>query len=260
MESIDIKSVVIIGAGNVAWHLSKRIKATGFTVKQVYSRSLENAQELAIEVGAQAISNLEDVADDADLYIISVSDSVVAEMGETLSLKKGIICHTAGSLSIDLLSGADRYAVLYPMQTFSKQKAVDVLEVPFFIEASDDVVENTIRTFAETLSSNVSHLTSEQRLKLHVSAVFACNFVNHLFVQASDVLKDIGQDFSLLQPLIEQTFEKALQMPPEQGQTGPAVRKDMNVVNKHIAILENNKNQQELYKMLSESIIKRSGQ
>jgi len=251
---MEINNAVIIGSGNVAWHLAINLYNSGIEIKQVCSRKLPHASSLAQRVAAKPICCPEDIDTSADIYIISISDNAVAEFVDNMPNVEGIVCHTAGSLHINLLSKFTHFAVLYPMQTFSKSQELDIKTVPFFIESPETEIADSIRNLALKLSSKVSFLQSEQRIKLHISAVFACNFVNHLFTQASDVLTDIGLNFELLKPLVAQTVEKAFKIPPSEGQTGPAVRNDQNTVNKHIESIKNNNDMQNLYKLLSESI------
>lgn len=251
---MEIKNAVIIGSGNVAWHLAINLHNAGIIIKQICSRKLPHAAALAQRVAAAPICCPEDIDTGADLYIISISDDAVAHFVQSMPLVRGIVCHTAGSLHINLLSRFLHYAVIYPMQTFSKAKELKIETVPFFIESPEKETADRVKEMALKLSPKVSFLASEKRIKLHISAVFACNFVNHLFTRANDVLTGIGLDFDLLKPLISQTVDKAFHNPPAQGQTGPAMRNDQKTVTKHIDSMKENTDMQIIYKILSDSI------
>ncbi|WP_443907818.1 Rossmann-like and DUF2520 domain-containing protein [Prevotella sp.] len=170
----------------------------------------------------------------------------------------GIVIHTAGSMAMDVLEGSCKhYGVLYPMQTFSKAKTVDFGRIPCFVEASDEETKRTVRELAEILSDHVYEMSSEERQWLHVAAVFACNFANCCFGMADDILRRHGLDFGVMLPLVEETVSKLRTLKPSEAQTGPARRKDMNVINKHLDMLKDQK-EKDVYRMMTEEIMKRS--
>ena len=172
-----------------------------------------------------------------------------------LKSNEGTWVHTAGSMPMALFAGhAKHYGVCYPLQTFSKTRAVDVSKVPFFIEGSDAETEERLCQLAERLSTSVQRLSSEKRKSLHLAAVFTCNFVNHLYVLGGELLAKEGIDARLLLPLIDETAAKVHDMSPLAAQTGPAVRYDENVIQKQLAQLEADSTKWEIYALMSQSI------
>lgn len=249
--------IILIGAGNLATHLGKAIFAAGHDVVQVFSRTMQSATALASEVGAQPVSDISAVRADADLYVVSVKDSALAELIPALCKGKEtkVFLHTAGSIPMDVFQGmALHYGVLYPMQTFSKQREVDFSQIPCFIEANDEHALQQIGDVAHQVSSRVYHLASEDRKYLHLSAVFACNFANHCYAVSQELLQQHGIPFDVMLPLIDETAAKVHGMTPKDAQTGPAVRYDENVIGKQIQLLENQPYFQKIYDSMSKSI------
>ena len=252
----DMK-VILIGAGNLATHLGKAIFAAGHDVVQVFSRTMQSATALASEVGAQPVSDISDVRSDADLYVVSVKDSAIVELIPVLCKGKEtkVFLHTAGSIPMDVFQGmALHYGVLYPMQTFSKQREVDFSQIPCFIEANDEYALQQIGDVAHQVSSRVYHLASEDRKYLHLSAVFACNFVNHCYAISAELLEKHGIPFDVMLPLIDETAAKVHQMAPKDAQTGPAVRYDENVIRAQSQLLKNNPLVKDIYDRMSMNI------
>ena len=259
-KEIDMK-IILIGAGNLATHLGKAIFAAGHDVVQVFSRMMQSATALASEVGAQPVSDISAVRADADLYVVSVKDSALAELVPALCKGKEtkVFLHTAGSIPMDVFRGmALHYGVLYPMQTFSKQREVDFSQIPCFIEANDEHALQQIGDVAHQVSSRVYHLASEDRKYLHLSAVFACNFVNHCYALSQEILKDHGIPFDVMLPLIDETAAKVHELDPKEAQTGPAVRYDENVLRAQGALLKSNPQMKDIYDRMSMSIHKLS--
>ena len=253
----DNKRVVLIGAGNVATHLGMALKRAGHEVMQVYSRTETSASALAERLGVPFAISLDEVFADADLYIVSVKDAVLQEL--LPSVVKGregaLFVHTAGSMPMDVWKGiAVRYGVLYPMQTFSKQRAVNFEEVSFFVEASGAEDLKTLKEIAGLLSPRVYEANSGQRKYLHLSAVFACNFANHMYALSAHLLKQQNLPFEAMLPLIDETARKVHELLPQDAQTGPAVRDDRNVMSSHMDLLSDEPEIRELYEKISESI------
>lgn len=250
---MDIRSCTVIGAGNVAWHISQAL-AEHINIRQVFSRDHANASLLADKIGAQPVSDLSEIAPGADFYLISVPDDHIPDViAATAGIKSGIWAHTSGSMPIDVFDAKkDKYGVFYPLQTFSKTKQVDISQVPMLIEGSDDVVASTLRSLAENISANVRLAGSPERKQLHVAAVFACNFVNYMWIQADSLLRKAGLDFSMLKPLLSETLNKLDDLPPIQAQTGPARRGDFLTVEKHLGMLS--PEQAEIYRLLTDKI------
>jgi predicted short-subunit dehydrogenase-like oxidoreductase (DUF2520 family) len=254
---------VLIGAGNLAFHLGGELCRNGIPIVQVYSRTVESAKKLAEKFNSQSTNIPEMISSDADIYIVALKDSVVEKILQRVIVGNKLIVHCSGSLPMDVLKPySENYGVLYPLQTFSKKREIDFAETPVFIEANLDLNLATIKGIAEKLSKDVRNANSEQRLYLHIAAVFACNFVNHLYAIACSILEEKGIDFEVLRPLIMETAEKIKDLPPKEAQTGPAVRFDKAIIEKHIKYLSDKPDLSDLYKTISKSIFefhKKSG-
>ncbi len=251
--------IVLIGAGNVATHLGRGLKENGHTIVQVYSKTKESALKLATSLQCSYTTNMENVSNEGELYISALKDSAFTELIPYIikGREDALFVHTAGSLSMDLWKGhALRYGVLYPMQTFSKSKSVDFGNVPFFIEANSDVDEQLLYDLASSLSGKVYRVSSEQRKSLHIAAVFACNFSNHMYAISSYLLSKSDIPFEVMLPLIDETSRKVHELSPVQAQTGPAIRYDENVINRHLSMLEADPDIRDLYEKISKSIYK----
>lgn len=251
---MDGKRIAIIGAGNVASHLAQ-VLSKKHSVKQIASRNLARAQQLAEKIpGCEALQNLSDLHSDLDFYILAVSDSAISETAENLPCVAGIVAHTSGSTPIEALkSSGHAQGVFYPLQTFSKEARVDFSSIPFFIEGSSVEAANALSELASSISRTVHLANSELRAKLHLAAVFGCNFANHLWSIANDILAEAGLDFSIMGPLLQTTLDKALNMPPAKAQTGPAARCDMATIERQEAALEGIP--KDIYTLITKSII-----
>lgn len=252
--------IVIIGTGNVSWHLTPAI-AQLYDVTAIYSRSVESAVELAKKlhtknVIAEAITPDTNLAE-ADIYIISVKDSAITDVVKTLVPKSpacSLWLHTSGSVPMTVFDGyIKNFGVLYPLQTFSKGAELDFSEVPLLIEASCDEAHSVLSKFARTISKNVHDATSEIRRKIHIAAVFACNFANAMWDIADKQLQRESIPFSVLLPLLQNSLAKLSTMTPNAAQTGPAVRGDIKLMESHIASLEGD--EREIYSLISKYII-----
>ena len=248
--------VVCIGSGNVATHMAAAFKAKGHDLIQVWSRNPDHAADLAKSLGAAHSSDLGDIDRSADIYMIAVKDDAIASVAEALVDTDGLVVHTSGATSLETLSSLKHYGVLYPLQTFSKAKALDFSEVPLCIEAMDTAVLQKLRAVAEELSRLVYNVDSEQRKVLHLAAVFACNFVNHLYDLGERVLSDHQLGFEMLRPLIMETALKVQEELPARVQTGPAIRGDKQTMVKHLEMLNSLPHLQDIYQTLSKSIKK----
>ncbi len=250
-------NIVCIGSGNVATHLAIALKSIGAEIVQVWSRDSRNAEILAALTRAKTIRHWNELDRSADCYIIAVKDDVIPEVAAQLHDVKGVVVHTSGATSMSVLAGAGTgYGVLYPLQTFSRTKAVDLTKVPFCIEADRPETLEKISVIAHLLSPLVSVIDTEQRRILHLAAVFACNFSNHLYHLSSQLLEQHQLKFDLLKPLILETAEKVQSALPIEVQTGPAVRNDEETMKKHLEFLKGSPEWQQIYEMLSNSIKK----
>lgn len=249
--------IVILGAGNVATHLARALHHAGHEILAVYSKTLEHAQEVATSVNAVATSCV-DTLPRAEVYILSVKDDALREVlvNLTTTHPNALCLHTAGSVPLSVYKGIVAHGgVLYPMQTFSKSVPVDFQKLPLYIEATDPETRSLVRNLAQSLSENVTELSSEDRRYLHLAAVFACNFTNHCYALAEEIMGKVNLPFSDLLPLIEATTSKLHTTPPQKGQTGPAVRRDETVMAAQTALLSGDERMQQIYKILSESIM-----
>lgn len=248
--------IIMIGAGRVATHLGKAFLEAGHDIVQVFSRTPQSASDLARKLNARATTVVEEVLPEADLYVFSVSDAALPTLAERICSRcKGTFVHTAGSMPLDLFPpSAVHHGVLYPMQTFTKTREVDFSEIPCFIEASDQETLSLLQSLSGSISRHVYRLSSEDRRFLHLAAVFACNFANHCYAIASDVLARCGLPFNIMLPLIRETAEKAGRMEPREAQTGPAVRYDENVMQAQKSLLDNNPMWKQIYELMSQDI------
>ncbi len=248
--------IVIIGSGNLATHLSIALKAAGEKIIQVYSRTEDHAKELADKLGCNYTTNLDDIDKKADIYILSVKDDalgiLIASICEDRSDR--LFLHTAGSVPMDIFKGkANHYGVLYPMQTFSKNRKVDFRHISCFVEASSKEDLSIIRPLAESVSDHVIDCDSDKRKKLHLAAVLACNFTNHCYRLAEKVLEEEQIDFKLFLPLIDETARKVAVLSPKQAQTGPMMRWDTGVMQMQTDLLSDERTKQ-IYRLMAESI------
>jgi predicted short-subunit dehydrogenase-like oxidoreductase (DUF2520 family) len=259
-KSIQDTQIVFIGAGNLATNLAKALYRQGFRISQVYSRTESNARELANAVEAEWTDALENVSKDGEIYFVCLTDTALIELLPKIVMNKNnnaLFVHTAGSIPMDIWKGqAEYYGVVYPMQTFSKQIEVDFSEIPIFIEASDEEVHDKLKAIVLTLSKKIYDASSEQRKILHLAAVFTCNFTNHMYALAADLLNRYHLPFEVMLPLVDETARKVHQLPPVATQTGPAMRNDEDVMNGHLKLLKDEPEIKELYELISKSIHK----
>lgn len=248
--------VTFIGAGNVATHLATTMLEKGYEIAQIYSYSEESAKSLADKLNKPDIytNRISDIYPDSDLYIFALKDSVLQEVASQLSSNNGIWIHTAGSMPLDIFKGLNKhYGVIYPLQTFSKNKPLNWDNIPLFLEASDTDTLSKLQQVAQSISSNVYELNSDKRKYVHLTGVFACNFTNYMYSVSADILKDAGLPFEVALPLIEETCAKVHTLSPIEAQTGPAVRYDENVMQKHLSLIDDEQ-LKELYHLISKKI------
>jgi predicted short-subunit dehydrogenase-like oxidoreductase (DUF2520 family) len=250
------KTITLIGAGNVATQLGKSLFEKGFSINQVYSKSIDNAFLLANHLNAMPCDDIKFLTDESDVYLICIKDDFIAEISQQLFFQNKLIAHTSGSVSIDVLNRFDKYGIFYPLQTFSKEKEVNISDVPLCIEANNSDTEKILLFLGKSLSNNVQLISSQQREQIHLAAVFACNFSNYMYSVSEALLSKKDIDFDILKPLILETAQKIADKSPKQMQTGPAIRNDEAIINKHIKMLESSEDYQELYRIITQNIIK----
>jgi predicted short-subunit dehydrogenase-like oxidoreductase (DUF2520 family) len=254
-------NVSFIGSGNLAWHLAPALDNTDFAVKEIYSRNLKNAAAL-VEKLYQATTKptLDFSISPSRIFIIAVPDDAIADVVHEITLpENSFLFHTSGSQPLSTLAYAptENIGVLYPLQTFSKGKKIDFREVPFFLESENSAAEKMLMTMAKSIARKIYKVTSEKRKALHVAAVFASNFTNHMLTLSKGIMTDNKLDFDLLKPLIAETINKSLTMEPDEAQTGPAKRGDLEILDNHLEFLSSDETVAEIYKVISQHIVDR---
>ncbi len=237
-----MSKVAIIGYGNVGYHLANRISSKRHEVT-IFSRNPSEEFVLPLD-------QLD--PDSFEIIILSVPDDRIKAVSDEIAVSEAIVLHTSGSNPIADLDKHPKHGVMYPLQTFSKTKEIDFTSFPVFVEGSDDG-EREIFTFVRSFSNDVRLLTSTNRSKLHLAAVFACNFSNHMFHLSEKLLSELDMTFQDIQPLVEETLKKAIDLNPSQSQTGPAMRDDDETINTHLEMLKDEK-LRSMYQIISDSI------
>ena len=250
-----IKTISVLGAGNLATHLADVLIKKGYLVSQVYSRTKSSAKELGQKLGVEYTYSINELNLNVDAVFVALKDSAVNDLLSKIGFQNKLLIHCSGSLPLDVLKDfSTNIGVLYPLQTFSKSRNVDFNSIPVFIEANSKKNEEKLLHLANSISGNVSILDSEKRKILHISAVFACNFVNHFYSIANEVLNTKDIPFDVLRPLILETAQKVQDLEPKTAQTGPAVRFDDNIISDHLNQLSESPKIQELYNLISKCI------
>ncbi len=243
--------VTVIGSGNVAQHLIKVFLQTKeVSLVQAFARQPKSLLHL---LPKEKINNDYNTLQEADVYIISVTDNAINEVSSQLPFKNKLVVHTSGTSSLEVLDSKNRKGVFYPLQTFSKSKEVDFSSIPLCLEAENENDYKTLELLANAISNKVYNISSEQRKSLHVAAVFVSNFVNHMYVIGSEICETNNVPFEVLQPLIQEVANKITTLSPKDAQTGPALRNDTKTIEKHIEFLKDS-NYQDIYKLLTQSI------
>lgn len=244
--------IVIIGSGNVAYHLAKAFHENKIPVSQLFGRNENDLKFISEKLQIPfSTSKLQD----ADLYLICVSDASISEVSKLITKENCLVAHTSGSLPKEILEGNYRKASFYPLQTFSKSKDLDYKEVPFFVESDDDQDLEFLKNLALKISEKVMISTYEKRKYIHLTAVFACNFVNHLFARAKEISDSQDIPFDYFLPLIKETTQKIEILEPKLAQTGPAIRNDERVLKAHEELITDEE-QLKIYRIMNESIKK----
>lgn len=246
--------IVIIGTGNTATVLGKRIKEAGHFIQQVYGRDPQKVKELGNFLECESVNAPDKINKNTDLYLVAVSDRSIPVVLEELQLTPKPIAHTAGSVSLDTLKPfSSSYGVLYPLQSL-KKGVTETPDIPILVDANDKATKQLLLSLAHSISPMVVEANDEQRLKLHMAAVFCNNFVNHIYVLMEQFCDREGLDFRLLIPLIQETGRRLDHSGPAQAQTGPAIRKDIITLNKHLSVLKTQPHLKEFYQLFTHSI------
>jgi len=243
--------VVLIGSGNVAQHLIMAFaKSKEINILQVYSRQKTSLDHL---LDSNKITNNFNDLVEADIYIIAVSDDAIADVSSLFPFENRLVVHTSGSVPIDSLNNKNRKGVFYPLQSFSKNVAVDFNVIPICLESKNDSDFDLLEKMGHAISNQVFKINGEQRQALHIAAVFVNNFVNHLYQIGNEICLDNKVPFDILKPLILETANKVMTLSPEEAQTGPAKRKDKKTIQTHLDFLSD-ENQKKTYKIVTQSI------
>jgi predicted short-subunit dehydrogenase-like oxidoreductase (DUF2520 family) len=252
-------SLSFIGSGNLAWHLGPAFDNCGFVVKEVYSQNPKHAEELTERLyQAEVKASLDFSTSNSQVFIIAVSDGAIKQIAQEIILPdQAVLIHTSGTIPLSELSFAatSSMGVFYPLQSFTKNRKADFKGLPIFVESSDDETEELLFEMGRALGGNIQKLDSESRTSLHLAAVFASNFSNHMINLANQIALQGQLNPDWLKPLIKETIEKSLSIGPMLAQTGPAKRGDLETLDKHLEILKDDEQLAELYKMISQHII-----
>lgn len=256
---MSAQNISFIGSGNLAWHLAPALDNAGFVVKEVYSRNARHAELLTGRLyQAEVKATLDFSTSPSSIFIVAVNDESINEIAREIILpEEAVLAHTSGSVPLNDLQFAatPNIGVFYPLQTFSKNKKADFSQTPIFIESVNHETEIALTSLAQAISNQVRKIASEERKALHIAAVFASNFTNHMLTMASEIMEQNGLDYDWLKPLISETINKSLQLGPEEAQTGPAKRGDLEILEEHLIFLQNDPAAAEVYKLISQHII-----
>lgn len=246
-------SISIVGTGNVANHLAHAFYKKGFCIHQIISRDTSKAVDLAASCHASAV-DFSAIDFSVDVVLLCVKDDAIKQLATEFSDFGGVLAHTSGSVSLTALSSSKKSAVLYPFVSMVKGIEMDFEKVDVYIEGNNAESIALVNSLALSLSKQVIELSSKQRATLHLSAVFAQNFTNHLMVIASELLEKQGLDFEALRPLLASYFQKLSHYSPSELQTGPAVRHDNFIITNHIAMLAEDDKMKHFYELFTNSI------
>jgi len=254
---LDIRRIVLLGAGRVASQLGPALKRSGITVEQVFDRTPSRGAALARRLQCPVVSDPREIVPDADLYLMAVSDDAIPALAASLALPGKLVVHTSGTIGRDALAPAsERNGIFYPLQTFPAGKRVNFSRVPVCIEAGDPDSEESLAALAGKISSRVLRLDEPGRRLIHLAAVFSANFSNFMYTVAEDLLVENGIPFGYLNPLIEATARNSRGKDLIRSQTGPAARNDRDVIDHQRELLRNQPDYLALYDLITENILK----
>ncbi|MDH4092884.1 MAG: DUF2520 domain-containing protein [Cyclobacteriaceae bacterium] len=253
--------VSFIGSGNLAWHLAPALDNAGFSVQEVYSRNPTHAEALVERLyDAEVKVTLDFSTSTSTVFVVATPDDSIQGIAKEIILPEdAVLVHTSGSQLLSVLDFAAtrNLGVFYPLQTFSKGRKVEFNEIPVFVECENKTVEDVLMAMARGISKSVYKIAYDERKALHVAAVFAANFTNHMLLLAQEIMKENSLSYDWLKPLIAEMITKSLAIGPENAQTGPARRGDLETLDRHLEFLQNNESIGELYKIISQDIVDR---
>ncbi len=251
--------IAILGAGNVAWHLAPALENAGHEITEVYSRDLKSADVILERLyAAEAVDNLDFSESKAEIYILAVSDQALQEISDEIILPEdSILIHTSGTVPLEVLgySSASYTGVFYPLQSFTRGREMELDEVPFLLESEDEETLQKLKKLGKSISQNIHQVRSKDRKAVHVAAVFAGNFTNHMIRISEEIMRRQGLDFEILKPLIVESISKSLKLGSKNSQTGPAAREDYETLEEHHQFLNYNEQFAEIYRLISQDII-----
>lgn len=250
-----MKKITFIGSGNVASNLSIELRNKGYEIVEVWSKSENSAKKLSKKLNCNWSADLKKLKY-THLFIVSIKDDFIEHVISQIQDKKTPIIHTSGSIGLDVFEENSSFGVLYPLQSFNKEMPSNFKEVPICIESNDKNLEKDLYKMGSHISESVHLINSYQRQILHLSAVFACNFSNHMIRISEEILKENSLDFNLLKPLIYNTINRIHTNSPKKTQTGPAIREDYRTIEKHIELLKDNSQLKRIYSEITDNIIK----
>ncbi|MBC8146969.1 MAG: DUF2520 domain-containing protein [Bacteroidetes bacterium] len=257
MENEKYK-ISIIGTGNVATHLALELANSGHNLVNIFGRTEIKAKQLSEKVNSSFTSEISNIPKDVDLIIVSITDNAIESVIRNVNFGNTLIVHTSGSVAMDIFEkSSENFGVFYPLQTFSKNKEVDFKYIPICVEANNNKNIHLLFELGKSISNDVRKINSEQRKIIHLAAVFACNFTNHLYSIADEILESNGIPFDILRPLIKETSNKIDNNKPAEVQTGPASRGDSEIIQKHLGQLQNKPEFREIYDLLSRNILQK---
>ena len=252
-------NIAVIGTGNLAWHLAPALENAGHVVTEVFGRNPDKAAEITSRLYAAEITDDLDFSESqAEVYILAVSDHAIPEIADSIILpENSLLVHTSGSTPMDILaySSASYIGTFYPLQSFTVSREINFGTIPILYESDDKHAMNMLKVLAQSVSSRSYYIKSRDRQALHIAAVFASNFTNHMLRLSEEILERQGLDFEMLKPLVVEQISKSLEMGPEASQTGPALRGDFSILDQHYQFLNYREQIAEIYKLISQDII-----
>lgn len=248
--------IAFAGAGKVAAALSGELFENGQTITQVVSPEKEKGERAALSCGAEWSEKLI-YSENTDIIIVAVPDHRLIEVLSTIRCGRNtVVAHTAGSFGLDVFpESLVKRGVFYPLQTFSLGRRVSFPDIPLFTEAGDPETWSVLKSLGESIGCTVYSSDLAHRQLLHVAAVFVSNFTNYMLTSGKVISEKAGYSLELLKPLINETVNKAIENGPVESQTGPAVRYDINTIEKHLELLSFSPELKKVYKEISGSIM-----
>jgi predicted short-subunit dehydrogenase-like oxidoreductase (DUF2520 family) len=258
MQPLGVKTVSIAGSGNVGSFMAIELHSAGFIIKQIYSRRLEHAEDLALKVKARAVNDVTDIDPEIDLLVLALPDRVILDFVGELSFKNNtvILASTAGALDLrDIQKLHGKSGVIYPLQSFTRYRHPEPSIIPFCIEGVTPEITQSLVRVAESISNDVRTVDSQHRKVLHLAAVFACNFTNHILAISETILEKANLNSDILLPLVNETVGRLNDHRAIDMQTGPAVRNDWNTIEKHLELIGDDENTKKIYQLITDNII-----